>query len=343
MENFLDGIYVGLYLIGSVLIVFGPVALVYLLAKNNIFFTIVKEGQAKAILKFGEFQKIIMCYQGYGLNQEWEIHKKEPDSNQELRPEPQRMGGLMWIGIPFIHSVYRYEFRWVSFEQAEEQGKLIEKTISHQEKIDYIIVQDDIFYTFIGGAESKDLLPMDIQLLLTIRIVNPYKALFRVQNWLEAVQNQTKPALRGFAASKTYIDLIKKKEVTERESDTFLKKSKIDTYVEKDYGARLKRVGLASIDLSGERGKIYLEASTKQYEADREKERIETIANAEVKRIDKVYTEIKKHGSEGLFIRANEAMEEAGRGPSNLVVFPLGSAKAMLKEWTDGQTKEDKE
>jgi len=44
-----------------------------------------------------------------------------------------------------------------------------------------------------------------------------------------------------------------------------------------------------------------------------------------------------------LFIRANEAMEEAGRGPSNLVVFPLGSAKAMLKEWTDGQTKEDKE
>jgi len=117
------------------------------------------------------------------------------------------------------------------YEFAKEYDLPIKQVIkpAHQEKIDYIIVQDDIFYTFIGGAESKDLLPMDIQLLLTIRIVNPYKALFRVQNWLEAVQNQTKPALRGFAASKTYIDLIKKKEVTERESDTFLKKSKIDT------------------------------------------------------------------------------------------------------------------
>jgi len=182
-----------------------------------------------------------------------------------------------------------------------------------------------------------------MQLLLTIRIINPYKALFRVQNWLEAVQNQTKPALRGFAAGKKYKELIGKKEEIERESDDFLKVSKIHRYVEKNYGSRLKRVGLVSINLSGERGKAYLEASTKQYEADREKDRIQTLADADVERIDRVYSEIIKHGAEGLFIRANEAIEEAGKGPSNLVIFPLGSAKSMLKDLTGGIIKEKKE
>ena len=36
---------------------------------------------------------------------------------------------------------------------------------------------------------------------------------------------------------------------------------------------------------------------------------------------------------------ANEAIEEAGRGPSNLVVFPLESAKSMLEAWTGGSAK----
>jgi len=362
MENFLTGIYIGLYIIGIITIIIGPIVLVYFLAKNNIFFTIVKEGRAKAILKFGAFQRMIMCYQGYGFNEEWDICQRVTQGNEpnlrgvlgavknsndeiigncQLRKELIRIGGLMWIGIPLIHSVHKYEFRWTSFEQAEEGGKLIDKKVPHAgEKIDYILVQDDIYYTFLGDADTKELIPVDMELLLTIRIINPYKALFRVQNWLEAVQNQTKPALRGFAADKNYADLIGKKEEIEREADTFLAESGIHRYTERNYGARLKRVGMVSINLCGERGKAYLEASTKQYEADREKERIETIANAEVERINKVYSEITSHGSEGLFIRANEAIEEAGRGPSNLVIFPLGSAKSMLKDLTGGIIKE---
>jgi len=364
MESFLNGYYIALYVFGITLVIAGPVILVYFLARQNILFTIAKEGQAKAIMKFGEFERLIMCYQGFGFNEEWDVcqkvtHGNQPcingvvgairNSNDEitgncpLRKEPIRIGGLMWVGIPFVHSVYKYEFRWTSFEQTEEEGKVVEKRIPHKELVDYILVQDDIYYSFLKGADTKELVPVDMEMLLTVRIVNPYKALFRVQNWLEAVQNQTKPALRGFAADKNYADLIGKKEEIERESDTFLAQTGIHKYTEKNYGARLKRVGLVSIDLSGERGEAYLEASTKQYEADREKERIETIANAEVMRINKIYTEITSHGSEGLFIRANEAIEQAGKGPSNLVIFPLGSAKSMLKDLTGGISRKEKE
>ena len=365
LSAFLNGYYIGLIVLGSLLALAGPIVLVYFLAKKNIFLTIVKEGQAKAIMKFGEFNRMIMCYQGYAFNEDWDVcqrvtHGMEPHINGvygaiknsddeiietcELRKDPRRVGGLMWVGIPFIHSVHKYKFQWTSFEQAEEDGKLIEKKVAHkEEKIDYILVQDDIYYTFLGDAETEELVPVDIELLLTIRIINPYKSLFRVQNWLEAVQNQTKPALRGFAADRKYADLIGKKEEIEREQDEFLSQSGIHSYTERNYGARLKRVGMVSINLSGERGQTYLELSTKQYEADREKERIQTLADAEVERISKVYDEITNHGSEGLFIRANEAIEEAGKGPSNLVVFPLEAAKSMVEKWTGASIKNKKE
>jgi len=358
MKEFLLGIYIGLGIFGLAAIVFALIILIYFLAKNNIFFTFVEEGRAKAILKFGEFHRIVMAYKGYGLDTEWTVRSKEKTDKDghiledgkivkgeqgtllKLRPEPWlRLGGLRWVGIPLIHSVYSYNFRWASFEQGEEQGKLAQKTISHEETIDYILVQDDIYYSFVKEAETEGMVPVDVDLLLTIRIINPYKAFFRVQNWLEATQNLLKPALRGFSSEKSFEDLIKRKEKVERETDEFLVESGTDEYLERDYGIRLKKVGMVLIDPAGERGQTFVAAATKRWEAEREKERIEIIAAAEVERMDRVYGKILSYEHDGLFLRATEAIEEAGRGPSNLVIFPFGSAQSILEGWL-GKKKE---
>ena len=52
---------------------FAIIALIYFLAKNNIFFTFVKEGSTKAILKFGEFHRLVMSYQEYWFDDNWNI------------------------------------------------------------------------------------------------------------------------------------------------------------------------------------------------------------------------------------------------------------------------------
>ena len=353
MEGFWSGFTVGVITILSAGILFAFIVLVYILAKLNIFFTIVQEGTAKAIKKFGKFQRMVMAYGNHALDQRGTIRLPDEDGEEgiefvknadgtirtekykiKIQPPPFKfLGGLRWVGIPLIHSVHKYEFRWVSYEQGEKDGKLAEKIICHAEKIDYILLQDDIYYNFVHGPETSEMIPVDVDLLLTIRVMNPYKAMFRVQNWLEAILNQVKPAFRNFIFSKTLKELMGKEEKMEREVDKFLEDSGIANYAERDYGVRLKKVGMAKVDLTGERGKIYTEAATKQYEAEKEKERIEITADAEVARINKVYGKINEFKEVGMFVKAMEAVETAGKGPSNTVIFPFGSVQQLLEGW----------
>jgi regulator of protease activity HflC (stomatin/prohibitin superfamily) len=341
MKEFILGIYIGLGIIGLIAVVLGVIALVYFFARHNIIWTIVREGAAKGILKFGKLSRIVMAYQGYGLTPEWKVE-----------PGESKKSGLRLVGIPFVHSVYKYEFRWTSFEQTEEGGKLVQKAIAHKgEILDYILVQDDVYYTFIREAETSDMVPVDVDLLLTIRIINPYLALFRVQNWLEATQNQLKPVLRGYIANKKFSELITRKEGAKRELEELLIKAveatdadtdeTLGNYLERHYGVRIKKVGLVRIDPAGERGKIYQEAASQKWEADRERERIQTIADADVDRMDRVYGKVLSYGDDGLLIKAFESIEKVGSGPSNLVIFPFGSIKDILKGWLGKGRKEE--
>lgn len=350
MKDFLVGIYIGIGLLAIVAIIFLGIALVYFLANHNIFWTLVEEGRAKAILKFGKFKRILLVYKGYRIN--LSEGESEGDIKEDEGNSPK--SGLKWIGIPFINSIHEYKFRWVSFEQAEEKGKLVQKTISHEELIDYILVQDDVYYTFIRESETSDMIPVDVDLLLTIRIVNPYKALFRVQNWLEATLNQLKPVLRRYIANKTLNDLINKKEGVGREFEDLLRGAgaEIDTeeagrvnigdYLERHYGVRIKKVGFVNIDPAGERGKIYQELMSQKWEAERNKERILTLADAEVERLKRVYEKIESFGDTGLFIRTLEAIQQTGQGEGNLVIFPFGAIEDLVRGWMGKKTEAER-
>jgi len=374
MKSFLLGVYIGLDIVGLAIAIFGLIVLIYSSAKNNIRLTFVKEGTDKAILKYGRFHRSVMYYGGHELDTEWSVRNIENEVDVDgniifqqditdsqgniihhqgevikgktgkplrIRKRPWFLfGGLRWLGIPFIHSIYRHKFKWASFEQVGEDGNLVQKVIPHEDEIDFILVQDDVYYSFVREAETKGMVPVTVEMLLTIRIVNPYRALFRVQDWLEATQNQIKSALRDFVATKTFEELVAQRESAavrqediEKEFNNFLKVSQIDEFLEENYGVRLRKAGLVNIDAAGDRGESYVAAATKKWEAEREKERIETIAAAEVERLDKVYTKIQSYGENGLFIRATEAIAEVGKGPSNLVVFPFGSVQSMLEGW----------
>jgi len=363
MKEILLGVYIGSGIVGLAITVFALIVLLYFLAKSNLFFAFVEEGTAKAILKYGEFHRAVMTYEGYGLDTDWTVRNKknEVDENGniiyykdvkdsqgniihhqgdlvkdetgttlKLRPEPWfRLGGLLYVGIPLIHSVYKHNFRWTSFEQREEKGKLVQKTISHEEVIDYILVQDDIYYTFVREAEARGMVPLDIDALLTIRVLNPYKALFRVQGWLETTLNQFKPVLVGYTGQKSFEELVETQKQVGDTIHELLKISQIDENLEKDYGIHLKKIGIVNIDPAGDRGKKYVEAASKEWEAQKE-----------AQRLDNIYKKIQEYGDTGLFLRAIEGLEKASEGPSNLVVFPLGSVKSMIKGWCGGNRQE---
>lgn len=354
----------GIYLGGGVVVL---LALMYIFAVNNVFFTLVREGRAKAVLRFGKFHRLIMTYAGYGFDQRWALQEltrkneagedtsrenekitvKDEDGkvidqyNINFRTSPFHIGGLYWVGIPFVYTVHEYDFRWVSFEQGEKEGELIELVRPHDERLDYILLQDDVYYVLLHQAETDGMVQADVKFLVAARIVNPYRSLFWVQNWLEASQNLIKEVLRRFIAQKTYEKLVKSEGLEElnREANEFMKQTKIANYLERTYGVRLKRVGFVHIDPAGERAKNYVEAASKQWEAEKEAQRILTLADAEKKRMETVYETVQKYGDVGVFLKGTEMLQEVGKGPSNLVVFPIGSAQDLLTAVT-GKKKE---
>ncbi len=374
MNAFLVGVSIGLTLVGLAGFAFGAVFLIYFLAKNNLFFTIVEEGSAKAIMRGGEFLRFILAYKGYTFSKkkgkEWDLvpskKNKEPFS---FLPKSfggrfeKIFGGIRWIGIPFLNTIYEYNFRWTVLRESEpsdeedgfagkrklDSGKWV---LSLAKRIDYIYLRDAVYYNDLVGAETEEMMPVNISMLLPMRVKNPYKALFRVQKWLDATLDLIKPSVRQAVAQMPYKQVIQKKEVAEWEFDSFLRLTSdeedelfklapagrterplsISAYILRTYGIQIKRVTFE--DIVPPDG--YKEAATKRMEAAQDAERakaekkgIKTLASAEANRIQTVYSKIGEFGETGLAMRMFETISQGSDKQGNWVI-PFGSVRSLL-------------
>jgi len=387
MNAFLIGVSIGLTLVGLAGFAFGAVFLIYFLAKNNVFFTIVEEGSAKAIMRGGEFRKFVLSYKDYEFDEKWNLGPiKEKVLELKKRGLLWRIlsriglffrrilrigqfqkffGGIHWIGIPFLNTIYKYNFRWTVLRESEpaekEEGLVgkpqkLEKSgkwlVSFAKHLDYIYLKDAVYYSGLMGIETSELMPVDLSMLLPIRVINPYTALFQIQNWLTAVLDLIKPSVRQAVSQMTYAEVIGKIEVAEHELDLFLmlsptQKAKlrelvperkegplsISVYIERTYGVRVKRVAIEDVEPPA----VYSEAATLRVAAEQdakkaeaEAKRIQTLADAEAGRLQTVYGKIKELGETGLAIRMFEAISQGSDKQGNWVI-PFGSVRSLLE------------
>jgi regulator of protease activity HflC (stomatin/prohibitin superfamily) len=337
------------------------------MARNHFFFTMVNEGTAKAIVRFGQFDRIIMSYRDHHLTVEWDVQNDHPSDGSPVTFAPEhrmdtwlRMhgyGGLRWVGLPFMYSVYHYNFQWISERQGSTGGLTIVSVeavkdvyFPRDERMAHILLKDDTYVLVLDSAEDKEMIPLTVRTLLTVRIANPYKALFRTEQWLETVENQLKSTLRKYVHLNTFKQLAGRKETFEREADDILNEELPDSpthqkrgdWIEERWGVRIKSIGLINITPGGKRGEAYEESAAKQYQAEREAERIVTIARADAKRIatlaeaeagkieriataeseriKKVTAALKDGGDIALTLRALEAVETAGENGNTVIV-----------------------
>ncbi|MEA3292976.1 MAG: SPFH domain-containing protein [Patescibacteria group bacterium] len=263
----------------------------FILASSNIFFTFVKEGTTKAIMKAGESDKFIMRWKGHIFD----FEKKGIERWNIIRGTPKEriFGGLFFIGFWPIYTIYKHKFQWTG---VKEDG-----TIEHhpEEDKDSVMLLDDIYLAIINKAEDKNLLPLTVAYIMTIRVKNPYKILFAVEKWLETIINQTSPTVRDSLTSDVYQNLIANKmaigtkvynlmsgkdekphrDAEEVEVEEPAKGSLIDVF-QRRYGVDLRKIQIKEIDPSDE----YRDITLLKYTAEQEKK--ERKVNAEA---DKIY------------------------------------------------------
>ena len=308
-------------------------------APRNLFFTGVKEGTAKMVMvgtkEDPRFVRAIMNYRNHCFNEEWDVIDIEKDGYSECSSSDIRSSGsilesvfkgLYFIGFPGVNWIYEYDFKWIS--KTAEGAKLKKKTI------DYIYLKDDIYLTKLEKAEvGKSMVPVDIELLLTIRITNPYKALFGVEEWLEFAINKLGVPIRGYVSNKdTPFDLIKEKSDGDSLGRMFLKKAKESGTLKdlRNVGIEVLSIETSDIDLGEDWQKIASSAWVAEKEAEARVKKGEAEGKERAAQIKDL---VEKYGM---------SPEEAARHLRQIVKYERGVTISEINIGGDGSEK-DKE
>ncbi|PLX21524.1 hypothetical protein C0584_02255 [Candidatus Parcubacteria bacterium] len=301
------------------------------LAKLDIFVTTVCEGQAKAIMGAGGggFRRIIFQYSKHSINNEGDITRGETSPvisgwkrSKDWLSNKLGLSGIKFVGLPFLHTIHEYNFKWNSLKQTDNEegvkdaGGIYYKP--HAEDIKYILLQPDVYYARIQEAEDKNMVPLDLDLTVQCQVVNPQKALFDVQEWLEMVWGLVLPAIRRYVAKSDWEVLAKK---TDQESETFKDALQVDLdNIKNRFGIHVSSFQILRVKPGGSRATMYEEAATKLFEAKAEAKSIKELAKAEQFRIRKEYGTIKEYDELGQLIRRLEALEKAAEQESNTII-----------------------
>jgi regulator of protease activity HflC (stomatin/prohibitin superfamily) len=357
-------------------IVVSPISLAFFLqwlGKRSVLFTMIKEGSAKAIMRGGSFDRMIMSFEGYHLHYkgcpgydherwaEWQVlyhgpnnlngfegdHQK--DETYDKRPWLLKKLGLYWVGWPWASNVYIYEFEWnetVTVKEGDEQ------ILTRREATDFIFVEDFPYGIVVEGAETNDLLPTRVIVIITVAVSNPYNAMFRTQDWMRRITASITREIRLFVGTQTYGELISTRKDGAQDNTpagqqqynkTKLSKPIIDLNdklpdnddigLERLYGILIKAADLLSIVLAGDAKKQNETAATAVFVAEREAEAIRKkgqanadvvvmMGDAETKALQKRLAVIRDNGPEGIRLAELDAMESAGKGPGTTIVWP---------------------
>jgi len=339
------------------------------LARHNAFFTFIEEGTFKVFLHNKAFKRGVLRYHGFFVDERWNIkqdRRRKQSTPQEVsnwggeerrgKKEEQwwqRLwgryywnklmgGGLVGVGLWPFDAVHEYEFRWVAPKEGKDE--------LHRKILDYAFAKTGIYTVEIKGAEAKGMVPLDMKLRLTIRLVNLYKPLFRCHQWLEFVTSRLGSYVREFvpATGLEFEELIKVKQLPGGPLFEFLRGKGALTDEEKQFyredgysesainslekagggilailkeafGIAVEGIEFVSINSVD---RVYETAAAKEWSARQEEKAIKVLASAEAKKIDiiakaearkvrKISKAIKDYGDIGLASKGMETLKEA--------------------------------
>ncbi|MCD6270520.1 hypothetical protein J7J23_01930 [bacterium] len=221
-------------------------------APNNLYFTKIKEGTAKNVFKAGAFHKTLIQWKGRTLNDEGEVVEGK---------EWHLLGGFRYYGFWPIKGIDEYQFSWINFTQESGAQR------HPKETIDYVLLKQDVYWAIIKNAEDKNLVRLDVEIILTIRITNPRKARFEIENWLEAVINRIGPVVVKAMTKKSFHELIAEKASIGDDIMATREMEKLKLIFSNEYGVDLMDLQVEDINPTDEK---YMDAILKPWLAGQE-------------------------------------------------------------------------
>lgn len=367
------GIVLGLWIVGLA----GYFLLAYALAQKKMFFTAPHEGTAEFVVAGGSAVRMIAVWKGHHTLPDHSIVKTDvdnpapPDNTlRHLNPlnwlEPW---GIYWVGLYPFQQIYHYDFVWIE-ETVGEDGKIVPRTRRATKKgtgaegqTAYIRINDTNYFFVVDDVKTSGNIPTRFVVLVTVRVENPYKALFGGEDWLERLGGMVSQMVIKYAGVLTYEDIVAGKpaelalhgdpiehpysleELVKTVGDGSPDEGGVDMLT--TYGVGVVAAKLHSFDFADSQASQELRnATVKRYTAEQEglaelakaqgeASAIGVRAKAEVGRINAVYGAVSDKKEDRMAIRRLEALEKTGPEGRTTVVVPdelLGLARGLIKK-----------
>jgi len=272
---------------------------------------------------------------------EWDIFElKDHDKDSSgFLSKLNVFGDIHFIGLPPAFKVYEYSLRSSYITQEwSESGKEInvaEKPLPpHYENVP---LGEGVFPVTVSQAETSEKIPFNIRLAVSLRIRNPYRSVFRTEQWFETIAGQLGPFVRAIVGHLTYDVLIDGKVVKPGTIMTLLhgeqadlgevevtgedgKKKKEPAFSVRfdenlhlkwlvEFGIEVSLVQFRTVDPATEQAKDFIKAATLKYVSEKKAEEILNLGMAQARVIKETYEEAMKYGEAGAFMYFADKMQ----------------------------------
>jgi hypothetical protein len=343
----------------------------FVLASFDICFTFGIEGAAKAVMRGGVCDRILMWWRGHYLNQPGlrgynplirtgeVLRSNKPDSRAsqyawwQLHWKFLELLGIYWYGLWPFKKIYNHEFEWVEQEIGED-GK--PKPKHRKEFTDFIYVKNFPYWVKLPGVEDATNEPLNLDYLLTVHINNPYWALFMTDDWLKRTTADSNNCGKIYVGSHTFNQIkTESSAVGQVTSDFATVMCGLSTNLvtepgtggtRRSYGVTINGAALVSATPAGivqekvqqalvAKRLAELNADATVAAAEGEANATRARAKGQADAIDTVYGKVEEYGELGLALRQLDTMQASAASPNTTVIWannPLGG----LKDWFGG-------
>ena len=347
--------------------------LAYLLALSNLWFTFGREGAAKAVMNGGVFSHFLVWWQGHRANdprkwsfkrrvRRWEILETNKKVSQykwwQLHWRWLELFGIYWYGLYPFKQIYTYKFEWTE----QRAGSHNEPLPWHRNELtDFIFLKNFPYWVRLSAAEDLDNEALDLDYLLTVQIVNPYWALFRIDDWLDRTSADANNKAKMYVGARNFEAIKREKLTPDQTMSEFAQDLLVintNSVTEPDangtissYGVKITAASLVEVAFAGSNAQEVAAATTAKIIAKRNAEaRVETAkgdakaavkaAKGKAKAIRAVNDAVKEYGSLGLALRQIEALESTADSQNNTTLVwannPLDRVSQALENFGRG-------
>jgi regulator of protease activity HflC (stomatin/prohibitin superfamily) len=182
-------------------------------AQEKLIFTVPEQNTVEAIAGGGPRGRFIrftslppgLKYKGEGSNWDrWEIIKDDtpPEPKTGLLNSFTESQSLQLVGWPGLNAVYEYPFRYGKVVKSVSADGTPYTEIEYRTGTSNFVYITEVPYGIIvPRADTKDGYPIRVELVVMLRITNPYRALYGVTDYLTTIEGFIAEVVKDYIGS----------------------------------------------------------------------------------------------------------------------------------------------